>query len=347
MSLNHPRLRTAVLSAAIAALGLAVMPTATFAATPRGGGISSSPGKSSLVQDPAWVQLKESGHVVRNAHGGVTVVPATTQLVAPAFTFPSYYYMDTTVTGRVIEPEGRYYDDLHRSESDQNLWRFCAAGASAVTISAWLGSGFLTSGGINSYTEPYGPYRLTTYWGPTDTGTSADTSDGYSSVGRSAVMYVAEQSKPPTFGTPGVVDFTYYPTHGASVADVRDVLNWEISGHSSGWQTYFYAKVSTSGLAQATLLSDVMIDIAEWPVPVVVALNTYVSASVHLPNWSYNAAHAIAIVGYNNNNGTYRYVDTCGAQCGGGTNGGVHDVSQSTMYQLIMSLGATYGGYVW
>jgi hypothetical protein len=52
----------------------------------------------------------------------------------------------------------------------------------------------------------------------------------------------------------------------------------------------------------------------------------------------------VTIVGYNKSNGTYRYTDTCGAQCEGGTNGGVHDVSQSVMFDLIQSWGT---GYDW
>jgi hypothetical protein len=70
----------------------------------------------------------------------------------------------------------------------------------------------------------------------------------------------------------------------------------------------------------------------------VVTLNTFLSQSVHLPNWPANAPHSITIVGYDDTAGTYTYVDTCGPHCsGGGTAGSVYTVSQSTMYSLIHS----------
>jgi hypothetical protein len=255
---RRSRLRTVVLVGTMAAVGLATMPTPTFAASPSADGINLSGGKSNLVQDPAWVQLKLAGRVVRHGDGTVTVTPATTALTAlTAASYPSSYYLDITTSQKVVEPEGRYNDDLAIAESDGNFWRFCAPGASAVTISYWLGSSVLTTwgGAIRSYTEPYGPHRVASSWGPTDTGSASDTSDGYATVGRSYLMHLAEQSQPPSYGTPGLVDFTFYPTHGASANDIRDMLNWEISSHNtSNWQNYFYARVTPAASSQAGLL---------------------------------------------------------------------------------------------
>ena len=263
--------------------------------------------------------------------------------------WPTYFYLDTTVTSHVVEPEGRLYDDLHRSESDRNYWNFCTAGAVTVAVNYWLPDTINTWGGSpQPFTEPYGPHRETYYWGPTDTGVPGETGNGYATVGRSYIMMIAEQSDPPDFAYPGLLPFFTYPTTGvlpANVTDIRDVLNWEISSHNlNNWSAYFYALAGANTLTQANLLADVETDVAADGVAVVVTLNTYVSSSVHLPNWTTSVPHAITVVGYNNSTGTFRYTDTCGVHCLSNSNGGIHDVSQSVLYQLIKSDGV---GIIW
>jgi hypothetical protein len=79
----------------------------------------------------------------------------------------------------------------------------------------------------------------------------------------------------------------------------------------------------------------------------VVDVNTYLSTSTHLPNWSRNLAHTISIIGYNDTNSTLWYTDTCGKQCNQSTssgNGGSYVVSYATMFSLLTSLGY---GYDW
>ncbi|HEX4419793.1 MAG TPA: hypothetical protein VH165_17890 [Kofleriaceae bacterium] len=125
------------------------------------------------------------------------------------------------------------------------------------------------------------------------------------------------QVKPPNFSSAGLPSFSTYPKTGSSLSDSRDALNWEASGHSSTWSTFFWG-----GHA---VFADV--------------------DTAYLPNWSRSLGHSIAIVGYDDSAGTYAYVDTCGHRCNGSTqstDGGVWHVSQSRMYQAIVALGAGY-----
>jgi hypothetical protein len=47
-------------------------------------------------------------------------------------------------------------------------------------------------------------------------------------------------------------------------------------------------------------------------------------------------SHYVAIIGYNNTNSTYTYLDTCGTECG--SNGyGLFTVSQSQLYNGIIN----------
>jgi hypothetical protein len=333
---------TLSLAAAAVAFGA---PAANAADSPANGGMSLGAPKGSLTQDPTWVAAKAAGRVVKSKSGSVSILAAG---MSPA-AVPASAYLDTSVTSRIIEPEGRNYDDHHQPSggiTDQNYWRLCGPGAVTVALWYWPTQSDVT-GWVGTFTEPYGPERYTTYWAGSDTGGSGDTSDGYSSVGRGYIMNVAMVQQPPDYSTPGLDTFTTYPQGGAIISDARDMLNWQASDHDqTHWSTWFYATVpnKTESLTAAHLLSNVETDIATDGVPVVVALNTYLNSSTHLPNWSVSLGHSVTIVGYNNSNGTYRYTDTCGVHCEGGTNGGTHDVSQSVMFALIASWGT---GYDW
>jgi hypothetical protein len=267
---------------------------------------------------------------------------------------PASAYLDTSVTSRIIEPEGRNYDDNHQPSggiTDQNYWRLCGPGAVTVGLWYWQTQSDVT-GWVGSFKEPSGPEHPTSYWAGSDTGGSIDTSDGYSSVGRGYIMNIAMVQQPPDYTAPGLDTFTTYPQSGATIGDARDMLNWQASDHGyyGTWSTFFYATVpnKTESLSAANLLHDVQIDIATDGVAVVVALRTKITsgshAGEHLPNWSVSLGHSVTIVGYNNSTGMYRYTDTCGVHCEGGTNGGIHDVSQSVMFDLIASWGS---GYDW
>ncbi len=298
-------------------------------------------GQSTLVQDPTFLALKDSGRVGRGSTGEAQITASAPEVALSA------YQLDYTVTGVVVEPQGNQYDDLHHAINDKNYWNFCPAGAADAALYYWKPTN-VTGWSAGYFTEPYGPHKSTTYWRSSDTGTASDTSNGYATKGRAYLMYLAEKVKPPSYSRPGIIDFDNYPTSGGSITDVRDAVNWEASGHGSNWQNYFYVYVPTSGLTQSTLHTDVTADVSPTvKAAVVVTVYTYWSSSLHLPNWSRNVAHAITIIGWDDSHGTYTYLDTCGKVCNGSssaTNGGVHVVSQGTMYQLIMKLG---GGFIW
>jgi hypothetical protein len=248
--------------------------------------------------------------------------------------------LSTTFTSRIIEPLGNGFDDLHISYNDQNYWNFCTAGAAAVAAYYWIPNAVSGRPGQN-YTEPYGPHKSTTYWRSSDTGTSSDTSNGFATKGRGYLMYLAEYTKPPSYSRPGIVDFTYYSSRGGSIGDAALALNWEIFGD----EHFFWSLKRVPGVSQTTFVNDVKADLFDYGTPVLVAVNTYVSSSVRLPNWTRSIGHAIAIVGYDDATSKFTYIDTCGRACNtsaGNTNGGTFTVSYTTMYKLIANFGYGY-----
>lgn len=156
-------------------------------------------------------------------------------------------------------------------------------------------------------------------------------------------MYIAEQVSPPSYPTPGEVTFSGWSASG-TLRDMRDALNWEASGHSPQYASWFYTywENATTTFNQQDLHNAISVDIASAHVPPIVI--TMTSA---LPNWSNGTVvHAIAIVGYDDATATYTYLDTCGIRCGSNSNGGVHTVDQTTLYNGIKNVGGP-GGIVW
>jgi hypothetical protein len=252
--------------------------------------------------------------------------------------------MTTDVTGKIVEPRGVGYDDNHKSFNDQSYWNMCAAGAVAVAAYYWRPT-YLTGRAGASYTEPYGPHKSTTYWEASDTGTSADTSDGYATKGRGYLMYIAEKIKPPNFTRAGLLDFDEYPSSGASYADIAYALQWEISGRNPAtWENFFYTRKS-SGTSFATFVLDVRTDLFDYGAPVVINVKTYSTSTVRLPNWSRSVGHSITIIGYNDATKMFTYTDTCGKACNssaGNNNGGTYTVSYATMHKLMQLWGTGY-----
>jgi hypothetical protein len=293
--------------------------------------------QSTLVQDPGWLALKTAGQLRPAAGGGLAAVPGGAAATA-ATAYPTSFNLDLSISPNIVEPEGAGFDDLHHSFYDANYWNFCSAGAAAAVISYFKPTS-VRSWPAGYFTEPYGPYRATTFWRSQDSGSSADTGNGYSSIGRAYTMYIAEQVRPPTFGRPGLINFNQYPNQGGSILDQRDVINWEISGHGSDWQNYYYAWRNTDAMTSAMFKNVVKMMIYDGRAPMLLAVWTYLDSTNRLPNWNRQVKHSITLIGYNETTGTYRYVDTCGRNCGSISNGGVHDVSQTVMWTLLSSLG--------
>ncbi len=336
-----PSLRRRVITAAaIGGLVLAALPSGARGTEPDARGTAQGAtggaappgvvGKSTLAQDPTWVAAKAAHRVRRTAAGSLVVAPD-----APVPALPIVKRLVTTDTQLVVEPPGSGIDDRGVRFIDANYWNFCAPGGATVAA-YYFGSWRVTSRAAAYYVEPYGPKRVRTYWA------SADSVSGYATKGRSFLMYMAEWVFPPGWATPGLDEFSYYPTLGATLADTRDAINWEISGHSAGWATWYYAVQPTDGSrwSEARLHADVAWDVGYDNVPVVAAVNT-----AYLPNWSRSVGHSIAIIGYDDIAKTYSYLDTCGRACNGSAgnrNGGVYTVSQRALYLAIAAWGTGY-----
>jgi hypothetical protein len=244
--------------------------------------------------------------------------------------------LDTTVTSQIVEPEGGGKDDASHSFTDKNYWNFCMPGAVTVALYYFLPNN-VTGWTAGYFKEPSNaPSTIPssgTYW------KSDEKVNGYHTYGRAYLMHLAEQVKPPSYGSAGMVSFASYPTTGANLVDARDALNWEASGHASGWSTFFYSIVSSKGLTASKLHADVTKTIDGGHAVVVAADTGY------LPNWSRSLSHAITVVGYDDKASTYKYTDTCGVHCNGSAkakNGGVWTIGQTKLFDAIVADGAGY-----
>ena len=245
---------------------------------------------------------------------------------------------------------------------DPHLWQFCGAGAATVALSYWIDvfhhatSQPFTHPGLNPVTYNDGTFT--------------------NNHGQAYLMYVATQSKPPSFGSAGLVSFDVNdPTQtSANAEDTRDVLNWEASGHSSDWQNYWYTISYVANNAQnlrdhspdadphnpnAQVAENVIKTRLESDIavghPVIAQVN-----DGNLPDWAQSNAkghgHLIAIIGYDNTATipTYTYVETCTSQACGtvqtdGPNpdgSGTHTIPQSELYQAMQEFPGE-GALIW
>jgi hypothetical protein len=247
---------------------------------------------------------------------------------------PGQYTLDYSSTQNVWEPQGNVPGNGGACVNDAGghcyidgyMWYMCGEGATAATLYYWGKPTFSYSNGA-WFSDPH----TSTYWN--------------NSYARAYMMYLATQSNPPSFGTsPGELHYHAYPFAETHIPDLRDVLNWEASGHNTGnWSSYFYAALWYNTFNQSQLFSDVRQDLWYSGVPAVVVLNAQ-----KLPNWKDNGSvtsHAIAIIGYDAYN--FTYIDTCGYGCSNnGYSNGVYTASQSTVYNAIQGDNST-GALIW
>lgn len=299
------------------------------AATPSGGpglglayGELNTQGKSSLVQDAAWVQLKLAYKIHRPGYS-----QSQQPYCAGSCGIPSIYTLSTSVTSNIEEPFQSGTDDRGSGYTDTYMWYLCGPGASTVALAYW-----------NTVNENKG----NGYWGDPHAKLWWNTSPHY----RPYMMYIAAYSQPHTQSTwlpKGEEVYGAYSSGGGADADtpnanVVNYVNWEASGENiSNWQNWFYILVTpSSSLTLSVLISDVQNDVYVGQVPPIVSVN-----DTNLPDWKNSkykgGSHDIAIVGYNQVNGTFTYVETCGFSAAGcETSGnGVYTIPESTMLTAI------------
>lgn len=330
----------------IVILAISSVPTQSLGARPdlwSGGVGPSERSKSQVAEDPNLVALKEAALFEPTGNPGDLSIQSCSPDPCP----PAAKTLSYSVTSKMVEPEGSStYDDLHHAYTDANYWNFCTAGAATTALYYWIPTA-VTTRAAGYFTEPaYSIFgRKTTYWKASDTGTSSDTSDGYATKARNYLMYIAEYSKPPSFGSPGVVYFGDAQIGHAygTLPDVKEVLNWEASGHSASYANFFYLYRNTPYITSSSnLASYVRADIGGVGKPLVASVDTY-----YLPNWpATHVVHAITVIGYSDVTNTYAYLDTCGDNCGSTSNGGIHYISYSNLYTAVHAVGSG-GGIVW
>ncbi|MBA2288482.1 MAG: hypothetical protein H0W02_23645 [Ktedonobacteraceae bacterium] len=271
-------------------------------------------GKSHLKQDATWVKLKLTFKI------GVS--GSKTHRAAAAY--PAADLLDTTFVRSISEPPYTGSDAAGHGYTDEYIWNFCGPGASTVSMDYWPNVNNRAIGG-HYYSDPH----ATTYWN--------DNND------HAYIMYMATQVWPPSFGSGGQVTYLSYPNAYTTFNDLRDAMNWEASNHNtSTWSTFFYVSVGASSMSSSTMRSYIMSDVAWAKHPAVVSVN-----DDYLPDWhNIHTSHFVSIIGYDNNAGTYTYVETCGkTSCG--TNGtGIYTISQQQLYNGVENDNGN-GGIVW
>ncbi len=278
-------------------------------------------GKSHLKQDATWVKLKLTFKA--GVHGSKMVASA----------YPAADLLNTTYVKNISEPPYTGTDAAGNGYTDEYIWNFCGPGASTVSIDFWTNVNNRAIGG-HYYSDPH----ATTYWN--------DTND------RAYIMYMATQVWPPSYSSGGQVTYLSYPNAYTTFNDLRDAMNWEASNHNtSTWSTYFYISVGASSMSASTMRSYIMSDVAWAGHPPVVSVN-----DDYLPEWhQIHTSHFISIIGYDNNAGTYTYVETCGntscrTTCNQSTcnadGTGIYTISQQQLYNAVENDNGN-GGIVW
>jgi hypothetical protein len=366
---------SALLAALTVAPALAAMPGPPKPGTP----IYTNPHippKTFVKQSAAWLYQKNHFQV-RRVSGQVVAPSLAISNSAP----PTAYTLSTNFVDTTLEPSANLLnsepydgslDDAHNGYTNQNMVNLCAPGALTNTLSFWntpaasYGTHLFTDLSVQN-NHPSGVTEKTT-WSDISYNDIYDygNEDINSNAHRSYMMYLAWLSNPNgEWGvgvSTGVMDSNNYPSHGAYLQWMQDVVNWEAAGHNtSDWSNFFYttewhydSKNNTSGGNQATLLADVESDVGVSHVPVLVEVDAN-----KLPNWPGGSLvkHAIAIIGYDNTSATYTYVDSCGSGTGRGTGCGAlyqqkhYTIDQYSMWAAIDAVpydpSTGDGGWIW
>jgi hypothetical protein len=287
-------------------------------------------GRLHTIQDAAWRKAKEERRLV--IKNGQSVILTQAPLITP----PSSFTLGTFVLGKTYEPPPHSTDSKGISYTDGYYANFCGAGAGTVAMGSWGDVLGINNRGLQAYTEPASaPFRLTTNWDDTNN--------------RSYLMYFAEQLLVPGWSQnySGVVDFYTYPLAGTQSGTLTDALNWEASGHSSQyWKNFYYGNYAATGLSESQFNFDITGDLGLTHRADVLFVTTS-----YLPSWSRGGViHAISVIGYDNNKGTYTYVETCGSDGCGSLGQGIYTMPQHQLYQAMENAiqnGSNVGALIW
>lgn len=262
-------------------------------------------GKDRRQQDPKFLQSKQQRR------------GATPNIVSGSKSHLSY-----SPAQYVSEPPYTGADSAGHGYTDKYFWNECGPGASTATIGYW---GVNLKRGTHTYSDPY---TKTTWNDANDT---------------SYVQYIATQTHPPAFTSAGEMIYNAYPNAYATFADVRDVLNWEASGHSSNYSNYFYAVIGVGSLNKTTFKNDVQQDIQSSGKPLIVSVN-----DAYLPDWinSPGTSHFITILGYNFDNNTMTYSETCGKVSCNTQHTGIYTINIDTLWNGMVNDNGN-GGIIW
>ena len=294
-------------------------------------------GKSGHTQDPDWVARKLAHQIRRPGKLAPHIGrPSPLVQVGGGGGFPSSWTLDLTYVSQMQEPPVTGIDAAGNPYTDYYMWNFCGPGATAVAMDFWPIPNDRAFG-QQIFTDPHDPF-ITTTWNDTNF--------------RSYLMYLADQVQPPSYSGPGEVTFLDYGNYSSNAyttfSDLRDAMNWEASGHGiqGNWATYFYVDVGAANLSQDQLMAYIESDLYGNGVPPVVSVN-----DAYLPDWPNKdprngTAHFVAIVGYDNTQGTYTYIETCTNTSCGTSGTGPFPVVQSQLYAGIQDNNGN-GGIVW
>lgn len=240
----------------------------------------------------------------------------------PHIVLASQAHLSYSPAQYVSEPPYTGTDSAGHGYTDKYFWNECGPGASTATLGYW---GVNLKRGTHTYSDPY----TTTAWNDTH----------YTSY----VQYIATQSYPSAFTSAGEMSYQSYPNAYATFDDVRDVLNWEASGHSSNYSNYFYAVLGVDSLTKTSFKNDVQQDIALSKKPLIVSVNDNV-----LPDWinAPGTSHFITILGYDFTNNTMTYSETCGQKSCNTQGTGVYTITIDQLWNGMVYDNGN-GGIVW